>query len=85
MMTLFIWGALAMASFVAMLFFIRYWQRSHDRLFFMFALAFCALAVNWIGLAMAYPSRESAHSMYVVRLIAFLLIASGIVDKNRRG
>ena len=81
-MVQFLRGALAMAAIVAMMFFVRYWKRTHDRLFFIFALSFCALAVNWIGLALAYPTRESGHGMYVVRLVAFRLIA-GIVDKNR--
>jgi hypothetical protein len=80
----FMWGALSMASCIAALFFIRFWRRSQDRLFLIFALAFAALAVNWAGLGLTYPSRESSHYMYIVRLLAFVLFVVGIVDKNRR-
>ncbi len=80
----FMWGTLFMASLVAMLFFLRYWQRSQDRLFFIFSLAFCALAINWLGLAVTDPRSESAHYMYAVRFVAFLLFLVGIVDRNRR-
>lgn len=80
----FLRGALVAASVVAMLFFFRYWQRTQDRLFFIFALAFCALGLNWLGLALIDPTSESAHYMYVTRLAAFVLFLVGIVDRNRR-
>jgi hypothetical protein len=80
----FLWGALAATSAVAMLFFFRHWQRTQDRLFFIFGLAFCALGLNWLGLALTDPTSEGVHYMYVARLVAFLLFLVGILDRNRR-
>jgi hypothetical protein len=57
---------------------------TRDRLFVFFAIAFAALAANWIGLSMIDPDVESRHNIYVLRLLAFVLIIVGIVDKNRR-
>lgn len=80
----FLWGALAMGSVIAGLFFLQYWRRGRDRLFLFFAAAFWALGANWIGLATVHPSVETRHQVYLLRLVAFALIIIGIVDKNRR-
>lgn len=81
----FLWGALSMSSAIAALFFLRYWRLTRDRLFAYFSVAFAALALNWIGLAIADPSVETRHQLYLLRLAGFVLIIIGIVDKNRRG
>jgi hypothetical protein len=83
---LFMWGILAMASLAAALFFLRYWRESRERLFAFFALAFAGLAANWTGLAIIdHPSAEARQEYaYVVRLIAFVILLVGILDKNRR-
>lgn len=83
-MKLFLWGALAMASTVAGLYFWRFWKESRDRLFVFFSAAFCVLALNWLGLAVT-DEPETRHWVYALRLVAFVLIIVGIVDKNRRG
>jgi hypothetical protein len=83
-LTIFIWGCLATASVTVSLFFLRFWRLSRERLFLFFALGFLTLATNWAGLALINPPVESRHYLYVLRLIAFLLIIVGIVDKNRR-
>lgn len=80
----FIWGALAMASWVAGLCFLRFWTRTKDRLFAYFAAAFWLLMLNWVGLAAVPPLDESRHEVFLLRLAAFVLIAIGIIDKNRR-
>jgi uncharacterized membrane protein HdeD (DUF308 family) len=49
----FIMGAIAMASAVVALFFVRFWRDTGDRLFAMFALAFLLLGITRIGLAMS--------------------------------
>jgi hypothetical protein len=77
-------GALVALSTVAALFFARYWRTSRDRLFGFFAAAFVLMAVNWGALAAFAPTEETRHYFYLIRLVAFLLIAFGIVDKNRR-
>ena len=76
-------GAIVMASWVAGLLFLRFWRKSRDRLFLIFALAFWVLSLHWIGLAIAQPSDETRHYFYLFRLAAFLLILWAIIDKNR--
>ncbi|HUM13118.1 MAG TPA: DUF5985 family protein [Myxococcaceae bacterium] len=77
-------GALAMASGVSGLFFLRFWRTSRERLFVFFALAFWLLGLNWLSLALVRLERESQHEIYLLRLVAFGLIIVGVVDKNRR-
>lgn len=85
-MRVFAWGVLAMASLVAALFFLRYWRVSRERLFAFFALAFLGLATNWTVLAMVdHPADEAQQAdAYVIRLVAFVILIIGIIDKNRR-
>lgn len=80
----FLIGSLALATAMAALFFWHYWKQSRDRLFVLFAAAFAAMTINWIGVATIDPSREGQHLIYLVRLLAFLLIMAAIIDKNRR-
>jgi hypothetical protein len=80
----FVWGLLTMETLVAALFFLRSWRVSRERLFLYFALAFAAMATNWIGLSLVDPHRELVHYVSLLRLLAFVLIIVGIVDKNRR-
>jgi hypothetical protein len=83
-MMLFVWGALTMACFVTGLVLLKFWRMTRDRFFLLFALAFWLFALNWIVLALAHPSDENRHWLYVVRLPTFLLIVLAILDKNRR-
>ncbi|HWF98926.1 MAG TPA: DUF5985 family protein [Steroidobacteraceae bacterium] len=85
-MRIFMWGVLAMASVTAALFFLRFWRQSRERLFVFFALAFAGLAANWTGLAIIdHPTDEASQDYaYIVRLVAFVILLIGILDKNRR-
>lgn len=75
-------GILVTACFVAGLFFLRFWRRTRDRLFLIFATAFWMLGLNW--LALAFTTRDEVQTRwYVVRLAAFLLILAAVIDKNR--
>lgn len=78
----FMHGALAMASFFAMVLFLRFWKSTADRLFLLFAVAFAVLALDWMALSLLEPSVR--HYAFVVRFVAFVVIIVGIVDKNRR-
>jgi hypothetical protein len=80
---LFLWGASALASATAGLFFLKFWRRTRDRFFLAFALAFWALALNWTGLAATRRGDEARTYFYVVRLAAFVLIIGAVADKNR--
>lgn len=82
-MRFYAWGLLTMADIVAALFFLRYFRASGERLFAFFAAAFAIMAVDWLGHAVI-PRTLLQHDIYFVRLIAFLVIIAGIVDKNRR-
>ena len=78
----FLLGLIVMACLVAGLFFLRFWRKTRDRLFAVFALAFWLLALNWTLLAITARD-EVRPSLYGIRLLAFVLILVGIVDKNR--
>jgi hypothetical protein len=83
-LTPFFWGVLAAQAWVAGLFFLRFWRESGDRLFAFFAFAFWTLTLHWIGLAVVMPGVESRHQLYLLRLLAFLILIVGILDKNAR-
>ena len=78
-------GAVAMASFVAMLFFLKYWRRTGDSFFLLFAVAFGIDAVSRLVLGVASISDESEPLYYLPRLVSFSLIIVAIVLKNRPG
>jgi hypothetical protein len=77
-------GILTMGSAMIGAFFLRFWRDSSDRLFVTFALAFWVMALHWLLLAVYQPIPASNHVLFWVRLVGFLLILGGIVDKNLR-
>lgn len=81
----FLAGAIATGSFVAGVFFLRFWTRTRDRLFAIFACAFWLLAANQALVSLAGIPREEQSWIYLLRLAAFVLIIVGIVAKNVRG
>lgn len=76
-------GAVAMASFVATLFFLRFWRQTRDSFFALFATAFAIDAVSRFVLELAEVPDETKPFYYVPRLITFGLIVLAIVLKNR--
>ena len=79
----FMTGALVMACGAAGLFFLRFWRKTRDRLFAIFAFAFWVLGVHWTVLALT-PDMDEVHAvLYTIRLLAFVLILFAILDKNR--
>jgi hypothetical protein len=80
----FLFGALTVLSLTAGLFFLRYWRSTSDRFFAFFAIAFWALGANWALMVGRDPADEYLPYFYLLRLVAFLLIALAIIDKNRR-
>jgi hypothetical protein len=79
----FLSGATAMGCIAIALFFVRYWRLTHDRFFALFALAFAIFATNRIVLGFLDEDSEARPAVYIARLLAFLVIALAIVDKNR--
>ena len=84
MMASFVSGMLVAGYVVAALFFLRFWTQSRDRLFAMFAGAFGLLAIQRLALTVSGAPIEEQTMFYVLRLLAFGIIAFAIVDKNRR-
>mgnify|MGYP007039530443 CR=1 FL=1 len=82
-MTATILGAVAMASLVACLFFIRFWRETKDRFFLLFAVAFGVDAATRTVLAVGHINQEHEPLFYLARLLTFLLIILAIIDKNR--
>ena len=78
----FLQGATMLASLGVALFFLRYWRRTGDRLFAAFAAAFLVFAVNRVLLAALDQESEARTYVYVVRALAFVLIAAAVLDKN---
>ena len=79
----FLWGAVAMGCAMTAVFFLRYWTATRDRLLLYFALGFAVFAAHWTALAIVNPTVETRHLLYIVRLLAFVLIIVGIIEKNR--
>lgn len=78
-------GAIAMASCVAALFFLRFWRQTRDGFFLYFAAAFALDAVTRFVLSAADLSEETEPLVYLARLVTFCLIIVAIVRKNRPG
>jgi hypothetical protein len=78
-------GAVAMASAIAALFFLRFWKQTGDRLFLLFSLAFAVDAVGRTVLALGMVSGEQEPLVYMARLVTFALILLAILNKNRGG
>jgi uncharacterized membrane protein HdeD (DUF308 family) len=75
-------GAIAMASFIVALFFLRFWRDSRDRFFLYFALSFGIEGVHRIVTALSYDDNEDSPLHYLVRLLAYGLILWAILEKN---
>jgi len=78
-------GAVAMASSIAALFFLRFWRQTRDTLFLLFSLAFAVDALTCVALGLADISGEREPLFYFARLITFALILAAIIHKNRGG
>jgi heme A synthase len=81
-MTNFVFGIITMGYVVAGLFFAKFWRRSRDPLFAIFAVAFWLLALNQAIVAVLDVPREEQSWAYLLRLAAFILIIVAIVYKN---
>jgi uncharacterized membrane protein HdeD (DUF308 family) len=81
-MNLVLLGAIAMASLVAGLFFLRFWKDTRDRFFLFFSVAFFIEGLNRFALAMTSDPNEGRPFFYFVRFLSFLLILIAIVGKN---
>jgi hypothetical protein len=78
-------GVTATGYLVGALFFARFWARTRESLFAIFAIAFFFLSLNQTLVALIDIPREEQSWIYLLRLAAFVLIIIGVVAKNMRG
>ncbi len=83
-MSLFFTGALTLGNVVIAMFFHRFWRKTGDRFFGLFALAFVTFAAARIALTIIDEQNEGRDYVYFVRLVGFLIILVAILDKNRK-
>lgn len=77
-------GAIAMGFAVCAVFFLRFWARTRDTLFAVFALAFLLLATNQALTTMLGLPLEERSWLYLLRLAAFSMLIVAILWKNFR-
>jgi hypothetical protein len=75
-------GAIAMASLVIAMFFLRFWRNSGDRFFLWFALSFGIEGAHRVYAALSYQDSEDSPLHYLIRLLAYGLILWAILEKN---
>jgi hypothetical protein len=81
----FMGGALTLGYAIAGLFFLKFWARTRDVLFLVFAAAFAMFAVNQaIPVLWGIPQEEQSPA-YLFRLAGFVLIIIAILVKNAGG
>ena len=78
-------GAVTLAYVVAAMYFVHFWQRTTDRLFLAFAVAFSLLALNQLAVFVLGVDDERYNYAYILRVLGFVLILLAIVDKNLHG
>jgi hypothetical protein len=76
-------GAVAAGWLVAGLYFFRFWRRTRDRFFLLFAISFWIESVDRVALALVPFASENEPLFYVPRLLAYGLILLAIWRKNR--
>ena len=81
-MQFFLLGMISMGSAVAALLFLRFWRMGRDRLFLWFAAAFLLEAGNRAAFALQGATNEATTPYLVARIVFFVLILAGIIDKN---
>lgn len=84
MMKYFMWGVLATGCLVVAMFFLHYWRSSRERLFVFFSAAFGLMAVQWTVSALSGTDEMRYAYLLILRILAFLCIIAGILDRNRR-
>jgi hypothetical protein len=77
-------GAIAVATLLAALFFLRFWHNTRDRFFLYFALSFLLEGVNRVALGLLVHITEDNPLFYTVRVVAYGLIVAAIWQKNKR-
>ena len=80
----FLLGVVVTGTATASAFFMRFWLKTRDPLFLAFSASFLIEAGNRLAFLWLEHPNEGAASIYLVRLVSYLLILVAIVNKNRR-
>lgn len=80
----FLLGVIVTSSLAAGVFFLRFWRDTRDSLFLAFGVAFLIEGLNRIAVLFLSNPSEGTPAIYLVRLVAFLIILAGIINKNRQ-
>ena len=75
-------GGIMVSAWAISVFFMRFWRKTGDRLFVLFAIAFFLLGVERVVIV-PLPAKHQ-FAAYLIRLCAFLLIILAVWQKNRR-
>jgi hypothetical protein len=79
----FLLGIIVAASLVAAAYFLKFWRKTHDRLFLGFGAAFFIEGCNRM-VFLFVPEPEAGNPViYAIRLVSYLLILAAIAHKNR--
>ncbi len=78
----FLTGVISTCSFMAGIFFLKFWKRTRDFLFLAFGIAFLVEGINRCAILMVDKPNEGSPAIYAVRLAASLLILFAILRKN---
>jgi hypothetical protein len=78
----FLSGMITMGFVVAAVFFFRFWKRTGDFLFAIFAVSFIFFAVNQGASLFSGLPRDEQFWIYLIRLAGFALLLVGILVKN---
>jgi hypothetical protein len=81
--SIFLTGAISLASFVVALFFLRFWRTTRDPFFIFFSLSFALEGVSR-GAAAFMQVADTNAMFYGLRVIAYGLIIVAIWQKNRK-
>jgi hypothetical protein len=82
-LSLFLSGAISLASLVIALLFLRFWRRTRDPFFLCFTLSF-ALEAAGRAVSVGLQLSDDNPAFYATRVIAYGLIIAAIWQKNRR-
>lgn len=80
----FIGGGIFISGWVVALLFARFYRRTRDRLFLVFAVAFAILACTSATALFTTNENIGSPYLYGIRFLAFLCIVIAILDKNRK-
>jgi len=79
----FLLGVIVTCSVVAAGFFARFWFATRDMLFLGFAAALALEGLNRIAFLFLDEPNAGGESIYIIRLLSYLLILAAIANKNR--